>query len=386
MSLRTSFAPGCAAASSRSRLATACTAALLAVSCVTDAPPPPPGPTPPGVDLAEFSGGRAWQHLEAIARIGERQSGSRGSRRARAYFRRELERFGVEVREQTYQIEWQERTLELTHLFGVLPGASQDAILLVAHFDTQDLPERFVGANDGGSGPALLLELARVLAREPRPYTIWLAFLDGEALGDGEAHLGSQVLAAQLAEEHRLERLRLVAFFNQVADRELEVARDLRSHRSYRELFWDSAAELGYTQAFSTERGFASPDGAHESFLGLGVRPVVAIVDDRYGGPTPPGYYAHSKQDDLAHCSQRSLEVVGRVAIEAISRLELRLTQIDRFGGSPLSSDPGFGAYLAPPDESPEETVSPTDAGASAGAGSAGEPASESAVSPAPSS
>lgn len=346
------------------------------------------GVAPPS-DPAVFSAQRAWKHLTLLTRVGERRSGSRGARRTRDYLGHQLQLVGVESEQQSHEIEWHGERRMLKHVLGVIAGASSDVILLAAHYDTHDLEgSGFVGANDGGSGPALLLELARVLAREPHPYTFWLLFLDGDAitLGAGEPRLGTRAFGERLAREGQLEKIRLAVFFDQVADADLTIVRDLRSHRGYREAFWDAATRLGHADAFPRSVGYGTPSGSHQALRSLGVRPVVAIVDDRFGGPTPPGLYAHSKQDDLAHCSAASLGAVGEVTLEAVARLEERLARIDRFASSPLRGDPAVGT-LAPPISSagPNSTTAGSDASHPSDPGDAAR-GSESAAVPAPSS
>ena len=95
--------------------------------------------------------------------------------------------------------------VEVTHLVATLPGESSDRFLLAAPYDTRAVPGlAFVGANASASGPALVLELARVLSRRPRPYTLTIAFVDGDRLPPsqpGAGFPGSRSFAAWLAQE-----------------------------------------------------------------------------------------------------------------------------------------------------------------------------------------
>ena len=90
-----------------------------------------------------------------------------------------------------------------------MPGESDDLVVLAAPFDSRHF-ESFthVGANNGASGAALLLEMARVLSVDPIPYTVWLAFLDGEAAHAEDARpdqrfLGSRALVSEIQEVAR---------------------------------------------------------------------------------------------------------------------------------------------------------------------------------------
>ena len=373
----------------RARTAVPCWALLAGVLMLACSTPSGPATSVPAeaalpADLSVFSEQRAWKHLRLLTRVGERRNGSRGARRTRDYLGHQLRLVGVESEEQAHEVEWDGERRILTHVVATLPGASPDVLLLATHYDTHDVEgERFVGANDGGSGAALMLELARVLAREPRPYTIWLAFLDGDALSldDRGPRLGSSAFAEQLALEGKIEQIRMAVFFDQVADAELTIVRDLRSHRSYREAFFDAAERLGHRDAFPRSTGYGSPGGGHEAFLSRGVRPVVAIVDDRFGGPTPPGRHAHSVRDDLQHCSAASLGVVGGVTVEALSIVEERLARIDRFASRPLAGDPAVGSLLLPapasapmPDAADSDGSEPGLANEAPGADSVAEP------------
>jgi hypothetical protein len=310
-----------------------------------------------------FSRDRAWRHLLALADLGPRVAGTEGAAQARGYIRARLEELGLDVLERRSQVfvEADDEAVELVHVTGVIPGKSSDVFMLVASYDTPPRAKaEFERAhNEGASGPALLLELARVLASQPQPYTVSVAFLEGEAfppsLRDGEAALlGSRDLARQLAEEGSLSRLRLAVFFHHVADPDLEIARDLRSHQVYREIFWQAAQSLGHVTAFPSDGGFRSPRLGHLSFLDRGLRGVVAIADDRLNGEDAPGARWCTDRDPARRCSAESLEVVAVVTLEALEQIGARLEKIDRFASSPLDH-PARGAPEPRPSEHVEE-------------------------------
>jgi len=333
---------------------------LLAVAlfaCGRSAPPPAPlTPPEPGLGRFEsFSGERVWADLEAFSAIGARVSGSRGARSARQYIRSQLATVGVGGEKVTTDVELEGlESLRLTHVDATIPGASPQLFVLVAPYDSSRFEDiEFIGMNDGASGAALLLEFARVLSDQPLPYTTRLVFLDGEGrLGRGgpefedQRGFGSRSFAERMQEEGALDEIRLLVAFNRVCDADLRIARDLGSHRIYREQFWRTAARLGRTDAFRPGDGFESPLSSHVAFREFGVRPTVAIEDTAFGGETPPGIYADTEQDDLEHCSPESLESVGVVSLAAIETIGDRLAKIDRFARSPLTEleSPTVGA------------------------------------------
>lgn len=325
-------------------------------ACGRSAPPPAPlTPPAPGLGRFEsFSGERAWADLEAFGAIGSRVSGSRGARMARQYLRSQLATVGLEGEKVTTSVELEGlETLHLTHIEATIAGASPQLFVLVAPYDSSRFEGvAFIGMNDGASGASLLLEFARILADEPLPYTTRLVFLDGEGrLGRGGPDLedrrgfGSRSFAERMREEGVLDQIRLLVTFNRVCDADLRIARDLGSHRIYREEFWRVAARLGHTDAFRPGDAFESLLSSHVAFRELGVRPTVAIEDTVFGGEAPPGIYADTEQDDLEHCSRESLESVGVVSLAAIETIGDRLAKIDRFARSPLIElEPAAGA------------------------------------------
>ena len=293
---------------------------------------------PVEVDPAAFSGVRAYRHLEALVAIGPRPLGSRASAQARRYLKHQLKDFGYDVAEVPLLLE----TGKATHLVGLLPGESTDRFALAAAFDTRRIPGiDFVGANASASGPAAVLELARALSERPRPYTVMILLLDGDALpaaAGGAEFPGSRALAMRFAEDGSFERIRLAVFLQQVGDVDLSISRDLRSHHVYREFFWEAAGVLGRGVYFAPDARLESVDGSHIEFIEQGLPRSVLISDPRFGGSEIPGRHAASDKDTAERCAPHSLEVVGEVTLEALDRIATRLTRIDRFHESPTRS------------------------------------------------
>ena len=323
---------------------------LALVGCESGPSQPTAAPSLPDaapLDPARFYAGNAWTHLQALVAIGPRQTGTRGAARARSYLEKQLEAIGAQVTEIKSPLPpgpgaegdaGAPRTA--VHVVGVLPGDSQDRFVLAAAYDTRAIPDvEFVGANASGSGPALVLELARAFSQRSRAYTLMVLFLDGDqlpALEPGSDFPGSHELAARMARDGAFQRIRLAVFFQQVADVDLSIARDLRSHPIYREFFWEAAALLGRSAYFAPGARVESVDGSDVEFIDQGLRRTVMISDPRYGGDDVPGRYAGSETDSLLRCSPLSLQVVGDVSLEALTRIAQRLTRIDRFHESPL--------------------------------------------------
>ena len=130
---------------------------------------------------ALFSEQNARAHVGMLAgTIGSRPVGSPENERARAYIVDQLKLFGFEVRVQEADARRPElgRTARVSNIIATLPGARQEAIGLIAHYDSSPAAP---GATDDGLGVAVALEAARVLAaRSERPWTLMVLVTDGE--------------------------------------------------------------------------------------------------------------------------------------------------------------------------------------------------------------
>lgn len=365
-------------ATPRTRCSLVVLLAVVAWGCGSPPPAPRAEQGQPGLD--QFSEQRAWADLQALTAVGPRPTGSKGSRQARLYLREQLAKLdGVQAQELATPVDVEGLgRVDLRHVVANVPGPSPDLFVLVAPYDSSRIEGiSFVGANDGASGAAVVLELVRVLSHRGLPYSLRALFLDGEGrLGRGEGAnaelrgLGSRTMAARMAEAGELAHVRLLVAFNRVCDADLRIARDIGSHRMHREEFWKAAARQGHEDAFVPAQPFESLQESHVAFRERGVRPVVAIADSAFGGDAPPGIYADTEQDDLAHCAPQSLATVGQVSLEAIETIAARLAKIDRFTRSPL-------APVDDPRQLGESSAAPA-----GGAGAAPAPARVQAVAP----
>jgi glutaminyl-peptide cyclotransferase len=175
-----------------------------------------------------------------------------------------------------------------------------------------------VGANDGGSSAALLLELTRRLAAAPREYTYWVVWFDGEEARVSwtvtDSLYGSRRLAADLARAGRLPRAMVLV--DMIGDRDLGILRDAYSTRWLTDLLWATAARLGHGRHFLNTAMGVEDD--HAPFLQAGV-PAALLIDFDY----PPW---HTADDTLDKVSAQSLAVVGDVVLGALPAIERHLS------------------------------------------------------------
>jgi hypothetical protein len=383
----------------------------FALACASSAPVPP---QPPAGTHRPFSSESAWQHLAALTAIGPRVAGTEGAERARQYLHDQLSKLDIVVEEHVSQIplppDYQE-TVAATNLIAVIPGASPDLVVLGAPYDSRAVEgAENVGANDGASGAAVLLEIARALAEAPLPYTTWIAFFDAEAPRETTdprqpmvSLLGSTTFALNLAQLEIVPHIRLMVVMNRVCDRELVVARDVYSHRLYREEFFKAAVRTGNSRVFPQSQAFESTSTSHRSFIPYGLRRIVAVTgstadeesvegEGEVEAPTEDGealdaegveeaeapvLVADFPEDNLEGCSQDSLKAVGEVTLDAVGSIGARLAKVDRFSESPLGEreEPvpvpeGAGKTKDDaPEEAPDETASEDASGDEAAVG-----------------
>ncbi|HYE89462.1 MAG TPA: M28 family peptidase, partial [Terriglobales bacterium] len=220
----------------------------------------------------EFDGAAALRHIEKLVAIGPRPAGSPEGARARAYIEAELRAAGVETRVLPFEAVTPHGRLPMANVIGVLPGKRADVIMIGGHYDTKWYANiRFVGANDGGSSTALLLQLARELAKAPREFTYWITFFDGEEARvdwtPTDSLYGSRHLAAELARTHTLPRAMIVV--DMIGDRDLAIRKEGYSTNWLTEIVWSTARRLGHGRHFLNDVMPVEDD--HAPFLRAGV-------------------------------------------------------------------------------------------------------------------
>jgi Zn-dependent M28 family amino/carboxypeptidase len=253
--------------------------------------------------------------VERLVAIGPRVAGSPGGTRAREYIVSALKRAGVDVRVEAFEADTPHGRLRMANVIGVIPGRRRDVILIGGHYDTKLFGDRrFVGANDGGSSTALLLELGRQLARAPRDFTYWVVFFDGEEARESwtatDSLYGSRRLAADLARAGRLPRAVIVV--DMIGDRDLAIRREVFSTEALVDLIWAAAAQAGRQRHFLATSMPVEDD--HAPFLRAGV-PAALLIDFDF----PPW---HTSDDTLDKVSPQSLQIVGDVLLEALPSIE----------------------------------------------------------------
>ncbi len=268
---------------------------------------------------AGVSGASALEFPRRAVAFGPRPPGSAADIALQNYIIAELRKDGCEIIEDAFTAKTPQGMIAMKNVIAKFPGKgpAHRAIAITGHFDTKYFPGRkFVGASDGGSSTGLLLELARVLAHQPRIDDVYLAFFDGEeAFGewsDTDSLYGSRHLAARWRQDGTLQRLKGLINVDMIGDKNLDIPRETNGNAALNNLVWSTAAELGY-KAFFTDQQIGEDDD-HMPFVRAGVA-AIDLIDIDY----PPW---HNDTDTMDKLSAQSMEIVGTVVYEVIQRLE----------------------------------------------------------------
>ncbi|MSO45792.1 MAG: M28 family peptidase [Acidobacteria bacterium] len=308
--------------------ATALASALFACSADASDPAPPHSPTvatlapvqSSGSIPVTFDGSRAYEHLRRQVGFGPRPAGSAALTQCRQYIRAELKAAGIDTREDAFDAQTPLGRVRMVNLIATIPGRRADRIALATHYDTKLFREfRFVGASDGASSTAAVLELARVLKARQNEFTIELLFFDGEEAvvewRPNDNTYGSRHYVDAARNSGTLAGLKALVLLDMIGDRNLTIRRDSNSTPWLTDAIWASATKLGHRRTFLAED--TTIDDDHMPFVRAGI-PSVDIIDLDY-----PAW--HTAQDDLDHVSARSLQIVGDVVLDALPQIEQRL-------------------------------------------------------------
>lgn len=277
---------------------------------------------------ATFSAQRAFAILEKQCEFGPRPPGSPAHRETQNYLFTELQKYANNVALQPLEYTVGTKTLHLNNILaefvpGTLPvtgkGETGETLLLAAHWDTRPIadhdpkPENreipILGANDGASGVAILLELARVFKAHPPPRRIVIVLFDGEDYGRtaDDMFIGSRFFARNLGKWKPDYGILL----DMVGDKDLTLpieANSWNANQAFTAAIWNRAATLGLAP-FQQRLGPAIMDD-HVPLIKVGI-PMVDIIDFDYP-------YWHTIEDTVDKCSPKSLEVVATLVISIV--------------------------------------------------------------------
>lgn len=287
-----------------------------------------------GREVPSFSADSAYKFIEKQLSFGPRNPGSEAHRATKEYLIQKLKSyagkrkvFAQEFSEPGYSKD----TLQLTNIIAAFNPSQADRIMLCAHWDTRPRADEdsvntnapIPGADDGASGVAVLLELARLFQQNPPPIGVDIVLFDGEDYGksgDLEKYfLGSRYWSQNPPVKGYAPRFGIL--LDMVGGKGARFPKEQYSMRYAPALvneIWTIAQEEGYGNQFMDQKGNAISDDHVVINQALGI-PTIDIIrhnTDRKGNGFAP--YWHTHGDNIDIIDKQTLDAVGSVLTELI--------------------------------------------------------------------
>ncbi|HEY4232519.1 MAG TPA: M28 family peptidase [Lacipirellulaceae bacterium] len=278
---------------------------------------------------------RAYRYLQQICAIGPRISGSPGMAQQQQLLEQHFKQLGSEVTLQKFNADnpLGGPQVPMANMIVRWHPERADRILLCTHYDTRPLPDKdpdpvkrkqsvFLGANDGGSGTALFMELAHLMPDLKSKYGVDFVLLDGEELVYDDQHdpyfLGSTWFAQQYVAKPPANKYRWGVLLDMVGDTSLQIYEEQHSvaWRETRPLvndLWATAGRIGVKEFIPRARYDIRDD--HLPLRNIAKIPTCDVIDFDY----PPW---HTSEDTPQRCSGTSLAKVGWVIYEWLKAAE----------------------------------------------------------------
>jgi hypothetical protein len=283
------------------------------------------------VNVPDFVADSAYAWVKAQVDFGPRNPGSKGHAQTADYLVAELKRFAPEVALQTAPIKMHDgKTFPLKNIIASFNPEARKRILLAAHWDTrpwadQDISDQkqpILGANDGASGVAVLLEIARQLAANPLAIGIDLVLFDLEDYGVSEVAdsycMGSQYWAKNPHKNGYSAQYGILL--------DMVGARDARFYQEGTSLYfaphivrkvWNTAFDLGYGQYFAFQQSPPITDDHYYVNQLIGI-PMIDIIQHDPTTANGFGSYWHTHADDLSQIDPATLKAVGQTLLQLL--------------------------------------------------------------------
>jgi glutaminyl-peptide cyclotransferase len=289
-----------------------------------DAPEPAPVPQPAGSPDTPpaFNASRAMQYVKEIVAFGPRPIGSENHKKVENYILAHLK--GDQVEQDAFAVSPSEGKFPVHNIIAKFPGTKDGIIVIASHYDT-NWPLRntsYIGANDGASSSALLLEIANQLRGKKRDgYSVWLLWDDAEESmqlpwNDPESLYGVRHLAQKWQDDGTLKKIKAFILQDMIGDADLNIERVAGTTGWLEDLIFQAATNVGYqSHLFGRE---ISVEDDYTPFLQRGV-PSVDLIDLNYGYNN---VLHHTVEDTVDKLSPKSLAIVGTVTLETVHLLD----------------------------------------------------------------
>jgi len=279
--------------------------------------------------VPNFDKGNAFRYLVEQCEFGPRNPGSNGYKQCLDYLQNTLSGFADTILLQPFVLDdfVNEKSYDLTNIIARFKVDEPEQLLIGAHWDTRPwadedpVPEKrndpIIGANDGASGVAVILELARILNASPPPIGITLVLFDGEDMGRSGTPKSYAQGSLAFAKDLPIEKPDEAIILDMIGDAELHIPIERYSYQQNRQLvkkLWSLAKGLSL-DAFESRIEYSIYDD-HVPLWAEAKIPAVDIIDFNY--PNSYTNYWHTTQDLPENCSAESLGQVGTLLVHYI--------------------------------------------------------------------
>ena len=233
--------------------------AAAAAVAKSEAASTPPVPFSDNAPLPQIDAKRAFEYTREVTAFGPRYMGNENHKKLERYILDHLK--GDQVEDDAFTADTVEGKFPVRNIIAKFPGKKDGIIAILGHYDT-NYPLRdtgYVGANDGGSSTAILLEYANQLRGKVRDgYSVWLVWTDGEEAvkhwSDTDSDYGSRHLAEKWEKDGTLKKIKALMVMDMIGDADLNIDRNSNGTPWLLDLIYDAAKRTGYQSHFYTAR------------------------------------------------------------------------------------------------------------------------------------
>jgi len=264
---------------------------------------------------------RAFTDMKAMVDFGPRPAGSAAIEKTRAYILAELKKAGLKPELDEFEAVTPRGKRKMVNIRAVHAGTRPTTIALSGHYDTKLFDEfKFVGASDGASSAAWLLEMARVTTSLKLENNLEFLFFDGEEAvvdwSDTDSRYGSRYDVDRRKKAGTLQQLKALVLVDMIGDKNLDIKREGQSTDWLTAIIWNNAHALGFSREFLNESIIVEDD--HLPYLSAQV-PAADLIDFDY-----PDW--HKQSDTLDKVSGESLKKVGDAVYASLPEIDRRIS------------------------------------------------------------
>jgi glutaminyl-peptide cyclotransferase len=282
--------------------------------------------------LPHIDAKRAFEYTREVTAFGERYMGNENHKKLERYILDHLK--GDQVEDDAFTADTVEGKFPVRNIIDKFPGTKDGIIVIMGHYDTNYWLRGtgYVGANDGGSSTAILLEFANQLrgartgdSASPKKrdgYSVWLVWTDGEEAvktwTETDSLYGTRHLAEKWEKDGTLKKIKALMVMDMIGDADLDIIRNTNGTSWLLDLIYTAAERMGYQSHFYALQGPIEDD--HLPFYNRGV-PSADVIDLDYGYHN---VFHHTPQDTMDKLSPKSLEISGDTILETVHLLDQR--------------------------------------------------------------